>query len=323
MGSTKEQFSSLEPSKVPHIYIGDDTQVEVEGKGSVDMDDGTFENFLYVTNLSTNLLSIYQITHYGNGKKVEFTPDSVVVKELDDDALVAVGQVNDNSRLYSFSHFVPSSPSRALLTHSNSESKLWHERFGHLNYRYLQKLGTKDVVTCLPRISFSEGVCSGCSMGKHPEERFDKGKAWRALEVLQLVHSDVAGPFPAPSFSKARYVLTFIDDYSRFTWVYFLIHKSEVFDRFQDFKTRVEKQSGKVVKILRTDNGREYVNKRLEDFCTFEGIDLQHSVAYTPQQNGVAERKNRTLKEMASCMIHARSLDPAFWAEAISCATHI
>ncbi|MGI4370261.1 GAG-pre-integrase domain-containing protein, partial [Klebsiella pneumoniae] len=106
-------------------------------KGSVDMDDGTFENVLYVPNLSTNLLSIYQITHYGNGKKVEFTPDSVVVKELDDDALVAVGQVNDNSRLYSFSHFVPSSPSRALLTHSNSESKLWHERFGHLNYHYL------------------------------------------------------------------------------------------------------------------------------------------------------------------------------------------
>lgn len=119
-------------------------------------------------------------------------------------------------------------------------------------------------------------------MGKHPEEKFDKGKAWRALEVLQLVHSDVAGPFQAPSFSKARYVLTFIDDYSRFTWVYFLIHKSEVFDRFQVFKTRVEKQSGKVVKILRTNNGREYVNKRLEDFCTFERIDLQHSVTYTP-----------------------------------------
>lgn len=94
------------------------------------------------------------------------------------------------------------------------------------------------------------------------------------MEVLQLVHSDVAGPFPTPSFSKACYVLTFIDDYSRFTCVYFLIHKSEVFDRFQDFKTRVEKQSGKVVKILHTDNGREYVNKRLEDFCTFEGIDL-------------------------------------------------
>ncbi|GLJ18487.1 hypothetical protein SUGI_0328130 [Cryptomeria japonica] len=114
-------------------------------------------------------------------------------------------------------------------------------------------------------------------MGKHPKKKFDKGKDRRALEVLQHVHSNVAGPFPVPSFSKARYVLTFIDDYSCFTWVYFLIHKSEVFDRFQDFKTHVEKQSRKVVKILRTDNGREYVNKRLEDFCTFEGIDLQRN----------------------------------------------
>ncbi|MGI4370262.1 hypothetical protein ACR2V4_27090, partial [Klebsiella pneumoniae] len=70
-------------------------------------------------------------------------------------------------------------------------------------------------------------------MGKHPEEKFDKGKGWRALEVRQLVHNDVAGPFPTPSFSKARYVLTFIDNYSRFTWVYFLICKSEVFERFQ------------------------------------------------------------------------------------------
>lgn len=73
--STNEQFSSLDPSKVPHIYIGDDTQVEVKGKGSVDMDDGTFENVIYVPNLSTSLLSIYQITHYGNGKKLEFTLD--------------------------------------------------------------------------------------------------------------------------------------------------------------------------------------------------------------------------------------------------------
>ncbi|GLJ54744.1 hypothetical protein SUGI_1175930 [Cryptomeria japonica] len=117
----------MEPSKVPHIYIGDDTQVEVEGKGLVSMDDGTFENVLYVPNLTTNLPSIYQNTYYDNGKKFEFTPDSIVVKELDNDALVVVGQANHNSRFYSFSHFVPRSPSMALLTRSNS--KKTHEVF--------------------------------------------------------------------------------------------------------------------------------------------------------------------------------------------------
>lgn len=146
------------------------------------------------------------------------------------------------------------------------------------------------MVTSLPQINFLEGVCSGCSMGKHPEEKFDKGKSWRGLKFLQLVHNDVAGPFPTPSFSNVHYVLTFIDDYCHFTWVYFLVHESEVFARFIAFKAHVEKQSRNLVKILCIDNGREYVNNRLEEYCTLEGIDLQHSVTYTPQQNGVVSK---------------------------------
>ena len=177
---------------------------------------------------------------------------------------------------------MPKSTSLALLTHSNTQSKLWHDRFGHLNYRYLQQLNSKEMVIGLPQVQFSKGVCPGCEVGMHPKEKYDKGKSWKATTVLELVHSDVAGPFPVPSFGKARYVLTFIDDFSRYTWVFFLLHKSEVFDKFIIFKAQAEKQSGKVIKILRTDNGREYVNSRLIDFCTHEGIDLQHSVAYTP-----------------------------------------
>ena len=237
--------------------------------------------------------------------------------------MVVVGKANHETRLYSFSHFVPKSTSLALLTHSNTQSKLWHDRFGHLNYRYLQQLSSKEMVIGLPQVQFSEGVCPGCEAGKHPKEKYDKGKSWKASTILELVHSDVAGPFPVPSFGKARYVLTFIDDYSCYTWVFFLIHKSEVFDKFIIFKAQVEKQSRKVIKILRTDNGREYVNSRLIDFCTHEGIDLQHLVAYTPQQNGIAERKNRTLKEMTNCMLQHKSLDQVFWAEAMCCANYI
>ena len=234
-----------------------------------------------------------------------------------------MGRADHQSRLYLFSHFVPDPPSTVLLTHSDDVSRLWHERFGHLNYRYLQQLNQQSMVIGLPSVQFSGGVCQGCILGKHPKEKFDKGKAWRASQILELVHSDLAGPFQHPSFSKARYVLTFIDDFSRYTWVYFLKQKSEVFEHFQDFKTFVEKQSGNIIKVLRTDNGGEYVNHRFEKFCTSEGIDLQHSVPYNPQQNGVAERKNRFLKEMANCMIHSRSLAPQYWAEAINCACYI
>lgn len=120
------------------------------------------------------------------------------------------------------------------------------------------------MVIGLPSIQFSDGVCQGCIIGKHPEEKYDKGKAWRATQLLELVHSDLTGPFPQPYFSRARYVLTFIDDFSRYTWVYFLKQKSEVFDHFQDFKAFVEKYSGKFIKILHIDNGGEYVNHQFE-----------------------------------------------------------
>ena len=89
------------------------------------------------------------------------------------------------------------------------------------------------------------------------------------------------------------------------------------------WKELVENQSGNKIKFLRTDNGKEYVNNNLQQLCEESGIQMQHSTPYTPQQNGVAERKNRSLKEMATCMIEARDLRPKLWAEAISCAAHI
>ena len=138
------------------------------------------------------------------------------------------------------------------------------------------------MVIGLPQVKFLEGVCPGCEAGKHPKEKYDKGKSWKVTIVLELVHSDVVGPFPVPSFGKARYVLTFIDEFSRYTWVFFLTHKSEVFDKFIIFKDQVEKKLGKAIKILRIDNGREYVNSKLIYFCTHEGIDLQNLVAYIP-----------------------------------------
>ena len=106
------------------------------------------------------------------------------------------------------------------------------------------------MVIGLPQVKYLEGVCPGCEVGKHLEEKYDKGKSWKAIVVLELVHSDVASPFPIQYFGKARYVLTFIADFSQYTWVFFLAHKSEVFDNFMTFKAQVEKKLGKAIKIL-------------------------------------------------------------------------
>lgn len=137
MGSSKGGFSSLKQSQVPHIFMGNDTKMEVEGKGHVEMENGEFRDVLYVPNLSSNLLLVYQITHFGDGHKVEVLPDLVIVQSLIDGSLVVVDKVNHGKWLYSFSHFVPKSPSHALLTQSNSQIKIWHEQFGHLAFCYL------------------------------------------------------------------------------------------------------------------------------------------------------------------------------------------
>jgi hypothetical protein len=131
------------------------------------------------------------------------------------------------------------------------------------------------------------------------------------------------GPFQHPSIRKERFFLISVDDFSFFTWIYFLGKKSEVFQHLKDFKDLVETQFEKKIKILQIDNGGEYVNHEIHNLFHEVGIQLQHTVPYTSQQNGVAKRKNRSLKEMASCMLHARSLPQRPWAEALNCATYI
>ena len=108
--------------------------------------------------------------------------------------------------------------------------------------------------------------------------------------------------------SQDKYALTFINDVSKYCWVYFLKHKYEVFDLFKVFRALVENQSRRKIMILGYENGGEYVNSKFIHYCKYVGIQMQHSIPYTPQQNGVAERKNRSLKEMATFMMEAKTL---------------
>jgi hypothetical protein len=128
------------------------------------------------------------------------------------------------------------------------------------------------LVDGLPYIRFSKGVCEGYVLGKHPQEKFDKGKSERASTLLDLIHSDLMGPFLHPSIKKAKFVLIFVDGFSRFTWIYFPREKFEVFQHLKDFKALVETQSEKKIKVLRTDNGGEYVNHEIHNLCHVVGI---------------------------------------------------
>ncbi|KAK4406351.1 Retrovirus-related Pol polyprotein from transposon TNT 1-94 [Sesamum angolense] len=167
------------------------------------------------------------------------------------------------------------------------------------------------------------GSLRSLSTRETTQETIPSGTSWRAKAVLELIHTDVCGPMRTPSHEQNRYFILFIDDYSRMTWVYFMREKSEVFKVFKKFKNLVEKQSGRSIKVLRSDRGKEYNNSEFDTFCEEKGIEHQTTVSYNPQQNGVSERKNRTVMEMARSMLQEKDLPKAFWAEAVYTAVYL
>ena len=179
------------------------------------------------------------------------------------------------------------------------------------------------MVKGLPQIVQPPSSCESCILAKQHRESFPVGGSYRARTPLKIVHTDVCGPMQTPSLGGSIYFLTFIDDFSRKTWIYFLKQKSEAFEKFKEFKTLVEKQSGLYIKVLRSDRGGEFSSNEFLDFCRCHGIKKQFTTRYTPQQNGVAERKNRTLMEMERSMLKAKNLSNDFWAEAVACAAYI
>jgi hypothetical protein len=324
MAKDRDTFSSLNECNTKKIFVGDDRSLSVEGSGTTQVENSHFNDVLCLPSLSCNFLSVYQITHSGEGKTLDFSPHRVVIKDIKDlKNVLATGISNDITRLYKFDNFGLSYFSSICVAHSDDLSKLWHDQFGHLNYRPLQKLCNQKMVTGLSPISCRNGVCASCVLGKHHRDSFDKRASWHTSGPLHLVHSDLCGPLSSPSFSGCKYFLTFIDDFSRRTWVYFLKLKRNVFDKFLAYKTLVENKYGHQIQRLRTDNGGEYVNNNFTICCTTHGIQMQHTVPSTPHQNGVAKRKNRTLKEMSNCMIQSKGLSLKYWAEAINCENYI
>ena len=140
MMAERDSFSSLETGKSIPIHMGDDSTIISEGQGTVDLENGFFSNVLYVPYLASNILSVYQMTHTGVPKRVSFSPNDVEIIEIASGKLIAKGLANHHAKAYEFSHFVADVNPTAMLTHGNEVSRLWHERFGHINFKYLQKL---------------------------------------------------------------------------------------------------------------------------------------------------------------------------------------
>jgi hypothetical protein len=165
--------------------------------------------------------------------------------------------------------------------------------------------------------------CESCVSGKIHRSPFPKSGRERAEEPLGLVHSDVCGKISSPSLSQAEYFIVFVDDKTHYVWIYVVKHKHEVFGKFVEWKSLVEKSSGYKVKKLRTDNGGEYTSTEFESYLKKEGIEHQYTIPKTPKQNGVSERMNRTLVETVRSMLADSRLPHRFWAEALATAAYL
>ena len=201
---------------------------------------------------------------------------------------------------------------------------VWHRRYGHLGAQGLKQLAVQGMVNGFD-CDFSKNVrfCEPCTKGKHHRSPFPEDGGSRAEKPLDLIHTDVCGKLNTKSLGGAEYFLTFTDDKTRFTWVYLLKRKDEVFKHFVEWKAMVENSSGRKLKVLRSDNGGEYTAKQFQDYLNAEGVRHELTVPKTRQQNGVAERLNRTLMEMVRTMLVESKLDQRFWGEAISTAVYL
>ena len=198
---------------------------------------------------------------------------------------------------------------------------LWHSRLGHISEKNLKIMVQKKL---LKEGDLSEMKnCEYCILGKSHKTPYKTGKH-TSKEILEYVHSDLWGsPNVTLSLSKCQYYISFVDDFSRKVWIYFLKTKDEAYTKFVEWLALVENQSGKRLKVLRTDNGLEYCNKSFDDYCKERGIVRHKTCPYTPQQNGVAERLNRTILEKVRSLLSETGLGESFWAEASSTVVYI
>nr|GEW85346.1 putative ribonuclease H-like domain-containing protein [Tanacetum cinerariifolium] len=213
---------------------------------------------------------------------------------------------------------VPSNDLTCLFAKATlDESNIWHKRLGHINFKTMNKLVKGNLVRGLPSIIFKNNYTYVALKGKQHRASCMSKHVGSVSQPLQRLHMDLFGPTFVKSLNKKSYCLVVIDDYSRFSWV-FLATKDETSTILKTFITGIENQINHKVKIIKSDNRTEFKNHDLNQFCGMKGIKREFSVSRTPQQNGVAERKNRTLIEAARTLLANSLLPIPFWAEAVN-----
>ena len=302
------------------IIFGDGNQGKVKGLGKIAIsNEHSISNVFLVESLGYNLLSVSQLCNMGYN--CLFTNVDVSVFRRSDGSLAFKGVLD--GKLYLVDFAKEEAGLDACLIAKTSMGWLWHRRLAHVGMKNLHKLLKGEHVIGLTNVHFEKDrPCAACQAGKQVGGAHHSKNVMTTSRPLELLHMDLFGPVAYLSIGGSKYGLVIVDDFSRFTWVFFLQDKSETQGTLKRFLRRAQNEFELKVKKIRSDNGSEFKNLQVEEFLEEEGIKHEFSAPYTPQQNGVVERKNRTLIDMARTMLGEFKTPERFWSEAVNTACH-
>ena len=321
MTFNRKWLQNFKNKEGPKVTFGDNSQGTVKGFGDIVTREFILTKVYYVEGLKHNLISISQICDKGfnvNCSKLE-----CIVKDKKGNPIIN-GKRKGN--LYSLNlDLVLESNGICLLTYSQSDSGwLWHKRLGHLNFKNISKLQSLNLVRGLPKASFKKDrLCRACQCGKQKKASFKAINLLKTSKPLELLHMDLFGPIRTRSFGGKKYSLVVVDDFTRFTWILLMESKDETLYLLTRLINKIQNQKNSKVIKIRSDHGTEFENTGVEEFCNQQGIEHNFSAPRTPQQNGVAERKNRTICEAARTMLSEYNLPKHFWGEAVNTAVYV
>ncbi|RVW57733.1 Retrovirus-related Pol polyprotein from transposon RE1 [Vitis vinifera] len=310
LSGNKDLFSSITTtSTLPTVTLANGSQTVAKGIGlALPLPSLPLTSVLYTPECPFNLISISKLTRTLNCS-ITFSDKFVTLQDRSTGKTIGIGR--ESQGLYHLT-----SDSSAAVCISTDAPLLIHNRLGHPSLSKFQKM--------VPRFStLSSLPCESCQLGKHTRVSFPKRLNNRAKSPFELVHTDVWGPCRTASTLGFQYFVTFIDDYSRCTWLFLMKNRAELFSIFQKFYAEIQTQFNISIRVLRSDNAREYFSAPFTSFMSHHGILHQSSCAHTPQQNGVAERKNRHLVETARTILLHSNVSFRFWGDAVLTACYL
>lgn len=297
------------------ISIANNSSMIANQIGTVNANNCQLKKTLYVPDLTQNLMSVNAITN--NSGTVLFTKEKVEVSK--NNKVILTGKKEDG--MY-YININKTFEEKSLLTKEKGTALEWHKRLGHPGKDVLEVL--KDVADGI-KIEGKcklDDQCEICIKAKQGRLPFSTQRQ-RAERKLEIIHSDVCGPFETETYDKNRYFLTLMDDYTHFTKVYLIKHKNQVPEIIKNYIEESERELKEKVSILRCDNGGEYKSNEFRTWCLKKGIKIDYSVPYTPQLNGKAERLNRTILEKVRALLFNSDLKNEMWGEAVLCSIYL